>query len=211
MTPPQTLRTRWKRVSLPNKLTVLCTFIIAIATVTYAFIASQTLTTMGGQLSAISESNKISRDTFDAANRPYVGVNSVIITHIGFDAKKESFTRTVRTHETIIMFVRFEFKNFGTVPALNVRNELRVFLDGVEYLGKPKIPDTPSSVFPGQTVSLGTTIGTKDYGSVTSGKRKLEIQASIYYEWPGRHQAECNKGQYDPTMNVFLNLGACTK
>jgi hypothetical protein len=50
MSQPQSFRARWLKVSLPNKLTVLCTAIIAVATVWYAIVAHWQLLTMSEQL-----------------------------------------------------------------------------------------------------------------------------------------------------------------
>lgn len=50
MSQPHSLWARWLRVSLPNKLTVLCTLIIATATVWYAVTAHNQWSIMRGQL-----------------------------------------------------------------------------------------------------------------------------------------------------------------
>jgi hypothetical protein len=47
---PQPFMARWKKVSLPNKLTVLCTLIIAVATVWYAVTAHAQLASLQKQL-----------------------------------------------------------------------------------------------------------------------------------------------------------------
>jgi hypothetical protein len=50
MSSPQPFLARWKKVSLPNKLTVGCTFVIAVSTVWYAVTAHHQLESMKAQL-----------------------------------------------------------------------------------------------------------------------------------------------------------------
>jgi hypothetical protein len=52
-----TLRARWSKVSLPNKLTVGCTSTIMVATIWYAFSAHHQWTTMASQLSQMKETS----------------------------------------------------------------------------------------------------------------------------------------------------------
>lgn len=55
MSQPQSFLARWKKVSLPNKLTVLCTFIIAVATIWYSVTAHNQLAAMQKQLNIASK------------------------------------------------------------------------------------------------------------------------------------------------------------
>ncbi len=65
------LRARWRKVSLPNKLTVFCTFIIALATVWYAIVARQQWEAMTAQLDQI-KSGSAQTDRLIAATKNLV-------------------------------------------------------------------------------------------------------------------------------------------
>jgi hypothetical protein len=64
--------TRWKRVSLPNKLTVVCTFIIAVATAIYANFAYRQWDVMSGQLSEMRNQAVLAQKSLVASQRASV-------------------------------------------------------------------------------------------------------------------------------------------
>lgn len=208
MNPQQTFRTRWKKVSLPNKLTVLCTAIIAVATVAYVIIAGRTLNTIRNQLDAITESNRIARDTFDAANRPYIGVEDIATVHSRLDHGKWIHGRD-RTPDSVDMTFTIRLKNFGSVPATNAHGYYRLFFGGKEVKGSGAAGTGTATMYPGVGYNLVGEVGTANYSAVISGQNTLEAWCIISYEWPGHKYGECTREVYDPTFNTFSNLGSC--
>jgi hypothetical protein len=153
------------------------------------------------------EANRIAKDS----SRPYVGVDGFTVMYIGHDSKGAPITRNLPTEETTQMGFAVSIKNFGTVPASNVRTSWKIFLNGVEVVVEHKLPDTPSTQFPGQSVGLTGTVGRRDYPAVISGEKPLAAEVTISYEWPGHSHTECNRNQYAAgyTGSAFWNLGAC--
>jgi hypothetical protein len=153
----------------------------------------------------------IARDTYNAANRPYLGVNEVLVTHAERGPDSSTVFRGTPTTKTQMMSVRVVIKNFGTAPALNRHAGWRVFIGGVEQQ-TTLIPDTPSTQFPGELNSfVGYTFGQQYLDIVIRRTKTLIVQITVSYEWPGNHQqTECTKMQYAPDTNDFLDLGACT-
>jgi hypothetical protein len=155
MNQQQSLWTRWNKVSLPNKLTVGCTFIIAIATCFYTWFAYHQWRIMAGQL------NQMQNGT-----RPWVGVqeingiqtDSIVIAQPGWIST--AVTKTI--------------KNFGNYPGSIVDTWADLVLsdglhtseivsDSLKQCLDAKIPtgNGPSStLFPGETYRhINTTVG----------------------------------------------------
>jgi hypothetical protein len=149
---------------------------------------------------------KIARDTFNAANRPYVGVGGVGVNHIGKNASGEIVVSQTRTKETVALNVTPQIKNFGLVPGTNFFGKWRVFIAGVE---QPhwEIPNRPTTIFPTQTIYITGQVRPPEYPGVMSGEKVLAFEMTIEYDGPSSHYKECNRFQYDPPTNSFFNLG----
>ncbi len=79
---------------------------------------------------------EISKNTFNAVNRPYVGIESV-------PTKRDDQKKTLQFAVAV--------KNFGSVPAERAQIRWKAFLGG-QLIPGPRIPDSPASLFPGNTV-----------------------------------------------------------
>jgi hypothetical protein len=166
-------------------------------------------TTLAGvQSCEIRNANQISMDIFNAGNRPYLGLSNIDVVHVGTDSSGKEVSGPHPTKDTSRMDFRVNVKNFGTVPARNCKMESIVSIDG-KTRPVVKIPDSPSTQFPTQSSGMPGGIGGPIYKAVMSGQSVLEIRLSLYYEWPGHHQAECDIERYDPFVDLFLNLGPC--
>lgn len=164
------------------------------------------------QSADIAERNlQVARDTFNAANRPYVGVNAVGVIHAGTHEVGEPVSSKIQTKETTNLNFEVETKNFGLVPGINYFHSWRMFVDGVPQPGHG-IPDRPKTIFPGQSLWLKGGVGSRDYPVIMSGEKMLVIEVTVEYDGPSGHYKECNKLQYAPNVNAFMNLGPmCTK
>lgn len=154
---------------------------------------------------------QVARDTFNAANRPYVGVNEVDVAPVGKQPTGKPVMSGTKTKETNALVFRAQIKNFGPVPGTNFLARWRIFVAGVQRLGQKKVPDLPSTIFPSQSFYLKGGITGPDYPAIISGEKTLTIEVTVEYDGPSGHYKECNKNQYAPDINAFLNLGPmCT-
>jgi hypothetical protein len=182
---------------------VVCTALITLATIAYTIIASVTL-------KMLNESNSIARDTFNAANRPYVGLYGLRVDHSGFHADGQLFSVPRRAKDTTQMNVTAEIKNFGQVPALNTNIDWMVYIDGVAVPRDPKIGTGLMTDFPGQTNLLSGTVGSHDYLSILNGDKVMDIDITVSYDWPGHHHQECSRSRFLPRLNGFAATGPCS-
>lgn len=148
----------------------------------------------------------IANKTFEAANRPYVGINGVGVNHIGKNASGDIVVSQTRTKETVALNVTPQIKNFGPVSGTNFRGNWRVFIAGVE---QPhwNIPNRPTTIFPSQVIYITGQVRPPEYPGVMSGEKVLAFEMTIEYDGPSSHYRECNRFQYDPPTNSFFNLG----
>jgi hypothetical protein len=147
---------------------------------------------------------KIARDTFNAANRPYLGVDGFSGAHLRKtpEGKLEVAPPSEDTHW---LNFEMEIKNFGTAPATNYRYEWHVYV-GTKELPGGKIPDTPGTIFPSQTIHMTGQIGGDYYVNVMSGKEKLRITLRMDYKGPSQSYTQCQDFMFTPS-NGFMNLG----
>jgi hypothetical protein len=150
---------------------------------------------------------KVARDTFDAANRPYIGVNGIGVEFLQHQVTNAGQISPVPTAETTALAFRVEIKNFGPVPGTNSKLTWRVFLDGIE-LPQTKVPDSRQTIFPGESVFLTGNTSEVDYAAVQSGGKTLAIDVWVDYFGPSGHYTECQRSQYRPQLAGFFNLGA---
>jgi hypothetical protein len=160
---------------------------------------------------------RIAQATFDASNRPYIGVDGFDTVHFGHRPKQdrpkesEDFTSPNPTPQTDHMLFRVVIKNFGPVPGTNFVAKWQIFADGKEIHPNVEIPDKSAVLFPTQPTMLGGFLGGADYKSLIGGSLTLRMKIYISYDGPQKHYEECETVQYDHTVNRFLNLGSgCT-
>ena len=175
-----------------------------IAVVWYACIAR-------GQLNGILDSNKINRATYEAADRPYIGVSGISIFYAPANATSPDQVSQSPQKDTKIMPIRVEIKNFGPVPGTDFDSTLRGFLNGVEIKGSV-VPHRAATIFPGQIIGMPATVGSRDYPLIRSGKKKFEIEVTVEYNRPTGHEKYCERDQYIPDLRSFISLGSgCTE
>ena len=143
---------------------------------------------------------KLARDTFIATNRPYIGVSGVPI-----------WTPEAGTPDKPLKEFVFhaDIKNFGTVPGTNFVFAWKVFLGGIEQTNSAKIPDQPSTLFPGQSVYLRAEFGHDEFPAIASGEKTLVFETSYRYDGPSDTYVGCQKYHYSARSNAFFNLGNC--
>jgi len=150
---------------------------------------------------------KIAHDTFNAANRPYVGTAGVLKSYVQIVDGKEQFTDSP-TPETTKMNINAEVKNFGPVPASDFWLKWKIFLNDKEMSVKPN-PDSPDTLYPGQMSRLVGSVWGDVYRSIANGTVVLRIEITIKYKGPSGTYYECTEHKYDPQYNSFWSLGEC--
>jgi len=155
---------------------------------------------------------KIARDTFNAASRPYVGMNGWTFTYYIGDKpfSQANLTPEIFKESTSFAFSA-EIRNFGPVPGTNFVDTWKVFLDNEEIKQEAKIPELPGTIFPGQVKNLIGTMRGSDYIAIKDGKKILIAEVTISYNGPAGHYQECTKSQYAPAVANFFDLGPCPK
>jgi len=149
----------------------------------------------------------ISQKTFNAANRPYIGVNT-FTTQYAWESDDGNFhvTSTPTTKSDRMDFIA-EIKNFGPVPGTNYSGNWRVFVGDKEMVGNKKIPDQGITFFPGEMLYLRAGLRGADYQDIMRGNKRLTIDVLIEYDGPSGHYKECQKNQFQEQR--FIDLGTC--
>lgn len=153
---------------------------------------------------------KIAKDTFNAANRPYIGIDRIdmISSKRGDDGK---FYPVNQNNPSANAFeFRIFIKNFGPVPGTNYRGEWEAFVGGVANKGKD-ISFNPTTIFPGQTIYMSGQGSGSYYSDVMLGTKSLVIEVKLEYDGPSGHYKECVKSQYIPELRVFGSIGTGCK
>lgn len=151
---------------------------------------------------------KIAHDTYVAANRPYVGVEGIII-DFG-SSKNRDMSIKKPTNETDFFNFTTQIKNYGPVPGTNYVSSRKVYL-GEKSQPIQTIPERSQTIFPGQIFQLPGFIGTKDYHAIINGDTLLVEEVTIDYDGPHGHTHYCEKLQYAPKYGSFITLGECAK
>jgi len=177
-----------------NRVVAIFTIVIAITGIIYAVFAGKQLGVM--------------RDTFNAANKPSVGVNHVGVWHIGRDKEGKITRSEMKTVDTTALSVAVEIKNFGQVVAEDYTSTWRGFVDGKE-VPRPTESTPPGNIFPGQVRYLIGGVGQPDYTGIADGTKTFEIQVTIHYKGPNQTYAYCQKERYMTDVNAFGVIGSC--
>jgi hypothetical protein len=97
----------------------------------------------------------ISQDTFNAANRPYVGLNALRADYFWKDDKNIIQHSAIWTKEATWLQYEVEIKNFGPVPGTNFVNHSKMFLDRLEQPLIPTSERPTKSSRPKKSTTLG--------------------------------------------------------
>lgn len=151
----------------------------------------------------------LSQRTFDISQRPYIGVSNI----------SRSFTRKLPNGQEIAvdspdsdthaLNFTIEIKNFGPAPGVNYQGHWGVFVGGVEQKGLSSQPNSPFTLFPGESSYMTGQIGPDDYARVMNGNKKLIIQLIVQYDGPSSPYEECTEHQFRPDTKAFFALGPC--
>jgi hypothetical protein len=150
---------------------------------------------------------KVARDTYNASNRPYIGINRVEVVYISHDEKGQQQVSAQPTSQTTSLNFRVEIKNFGPVPGTGFKTDVKLLKNG-EEVPSFKVPDSPGTIFPTQYISFFGEVGEQQYPLIQNGAIKMALDVGIEYSWPGGHSYECDRIQYEPVLHSFFNLGS---
>jgi hypothetical protein len=160
----------------------------------------------GYQASQMRRANKIAVNTFNAIDRPFIGVVGINTKYLARNAL--GVEKEAEPNAAELMQILASIKNYGPVPGTNFVPTWKLFVNGIRVLGTAKIPDSPGTIFPNQTVGFGGTVGRKDYPEVLSGAKILVLEITVEYDGPSSHYKECNRQQYSNWVHGFIDLGA---
>lgn len=148
------------------------------------------------------------QDTYRVSQRPYIGGTGIVVTHVWHDAAKQPHPSSVWTDQTTEMTFTGGAKNYGPLPGRDSAVTWRIFHDGQE---EPLhgVPDTPTTVYPGQQVGLIGRVFGDDYQRIIHGTETLDIELSVSYDGPIEHYFECQRYEYHNSIDGFINLGSC--
>jgi hypothetical protein len=144
-------------------LTEVSTAIIAVATVVYVVF------TIGlwRETKKSADAAKTSADMGAALHRPYLGVPVLTL---------------YNSPNPGSWVVRWEVKNFGTLPACDVRIQIRHLLNGCDQ--GPRFDQGPCEIFPGSTVQgfvQNIPVDGRALNSLLNGNWKLVAEATVSY------------------------------
>jgi hypothetical protein len=100
-------------------------------------------------------------------------------------------------------------KNSGNIPAENAFTIHHVYLDDEETGPPYDGEDHPSRVMPGVINTYSGEVGMVEFPDVMSGKKKLYIELTLSYEWPGGSEKRCYETRYDHISKGFSDFGNC--
>jgi hypothetical protein len=103
------------------------------------------------------------------------------------------------------------YKNFGTIPASNVRVKYDMLFDGHKaQRSNYNVYDSNSNLFPQVAHSIRLKTGA-DYENIIGVKTILDIIVNIKYQGITKDEFEVNeRWRYDPNHNHFHHVGAHT-
>ena len=149
---------------------------------------------------------QIAQKTYDASERPYVGIKGVDAFYTGLtpDGKNEMVLRP--TQYSTAFSYRIGIQNFGPVPGDRYIAYQRIFL-GQRELAFQNLEET-TTIFPTETLFEAGAIRGNDLVTLETKKELLVIHITIRYDGPsGKHYIYCEKQQYDPDVASFIDLG----
>lgn len=149
---------------------------------------------------------KTAQDTYDAADRPYLGINGITANYV---AVKDGSVVNLGKSSTGAVAVAFtiEIKNFGQVPAENFRNDSDAVLAGKEISGTIPTGTKGGEVFPSESVYFPGHLGPPYYSDVISKKSTLLIRVHLSYSYASKKYEHCEKEIFNPDVGVFESLG----
>jgi hypothetical protein len=159
--------------------------VIALATIVNLVVATMLF-------NATSRAADIAQQVFEAAHRPYVGIDS-------FDTDMDTERHTLT--------VTAQMKNYGTAPAEHNDAGWQEYLNGVAQV-MSHLPTGPRTLFPGQIAKFTSGEGEPIYSQIMTGSSTLEFVIYASYKGPGgKSYSYREKYRYDPSVNGFRDIG----
>jgi hypothetical protein len=151
------------------------TVMIAFATVVNLLISGFLWRATKEAVDVSKRSVEISRKVFEAANRPYVGVENL-------EVQRNEATKNLR--------IRTTFKNFGSIPAYETMPSADVLLDNA--VQESKDLSKPLTLMPGgPSISLTVDLSTEWSTQVLEKRKNLIITALAWYRDTVRLHTYC--------------------
>lgn len=166
------------------------TVYIAIATVVNVLVAAYT-----GYKT--SEYTKITNNIYESSNRPYVGILTI---------------KPTKLEERRKIHINIQSKNFGNIPASNVRLRFDALLDGYAKPDiKTRLYDLKCNIFPQNIYDYGLFMSS-NYTEITNGKSVFELLITITYTGiDDKPYKDYERWRYDSESNSFFPIEASTK
>ncbi|MBU0613703.1 hypothetical protein KJ766_00240 [Patescibacteria group bacterium] len=187
-----------KKYIADKNFVTIWTFIIAVATVINAGVAYFMWNNMGNQYKVAEGVLSLNKKVFESTFRPWVGVNNPEVRIDGNKKKLELVS---------------EIKNFGKIPALDVRTRYKISSSNEYYKEKNPVKDDILAkevllLFPDVSKKLTENLSYDKYIDVINGKDKFLVDFAIdytgYYDTP-HHTTE--KYFYDQEKRMLISLG----
>ena len=150
----------------------------------------------------------LGQKTYDASQRPYIGLNTIEIDYVNSKDPDRTHSSKFPTDQSDGLAFTIKIKNFGPVPGTNYKARCKGFVDNIPMLGFG-VPDTPTTVFPTQEASLMGGVWGEDYKRLLDGRSILDIEVTVDYDGPAGHYSQCDRNQFFAKTNVFADLGQC--
>lgn len=149
---------------------------------------------------------KTEQATYEASERPYVGVSNVTVVLMGPSADG-TLHQTSPQSATQLQFA-IVAKNFGNVPAENFQSKIDMRRNGNPVEGWT-LPSRPAQFFPSEPYAIANVTIPKDsYIEILSGAIILQADVYLSYERGDKRYEYCERLQYEPNNARFVNLGA---
>lgn len=148
---------------------------------------------------------KTAQDTYDATDRPYVGVAGTEIMFVG-EKNKILGEGNIHLDEVRSFEYSVNIKNYGVVPAEKFSARMDVRLDGKPAEDRG-IADVPGEIFPGQVQSIAGLVPPIVYAPMAKGTSVMQMNVYVKYSYAGKTYADCERAQYSPDLGRFFNLG----
>lgn len=153
---------------------------------------------------------KTAQATYEAAERPYVGIYdaAATISAPGPDSASNGLLNITKIVKgSVQLNVGVIIKNYGVVPANNMQPFPDFRINGKKIEGS-LIDRNPTELFPGETLQVTTLlIPGKEYQSLLNGKSILEGEIRVTYEYASIKYKYCERMQYYAAAAEMTNLG----
>jgi hypothetical protein len=181
------------RTSIKDPM-IVSTIIIALATVANIGISVMLWLTTQQSVQVAQESVEVTRQVFNAANRPYIGVVT-IETNLNQKNRRLDYTA--------------EIKNYGTVTANSVEIQLETFVNS-QIQPQSYDPETKSGVLlPTSSVFVNDGISDPYFKAVMETGSRLQVKVSVrYFGATGVSHSYTQEYKYDPAANKFFNVSS---